>query len=78
MNDENYTGEICQLIPQLREKFESLRDKRLGRELIKMEIRDYTLSFAKRKARAASEKLKSLNNWKSLIIKYVIVIIYQT
>ena len=55
LNDENYTGEICELIPQLREKYESLNDKRLVWELIKMEIRDYTL-FAKRKARAAFKR----------------------
>ena len=56
LNDENYTGEICELIPQLREKYESLNDKRLVWELIKIEIHDYTLSFAKRKARAAFKR----------------------
>ena len=53
LNDENYTGEICELIPHIREKYESLNDKRLVWELIKMEIRDHTMSFAKGKARAA-------------------------
>ena len=56
MKDENYTGEICKLIPQIREKYESLNDKRLVWELIKMEIRDHTVSFAKRKVRAAFKR----------------------
>ena len=56
MKDENYTGEICKLIPQIREKYESLNDKRLVWELIEMEIRDHTVSFAKRKARAAFKR----------------------
>ena len=56
MKDENYTGEICGLIPRIREKYESLKDKRLVWELIKMEIRDHTMSFAKRKARAAFKR----------------------
>ena len=53
LKDENYTGEICKLIPQIREKYESLKDKRLVWKLIKMEIRDHTVSFTKRKATAA-------------------------
>ena len=56
LKDENYTGEICKLIPQIREKYESLNDKRLVWELTKMEIRDHTVSFAKRKARAAFKR----------------------
>ena len=56
MKDENYTGEICELGPQIREKYESLKDKRLVWELIKMEIRDHTMSFAKRKAKAAFKR----------------------
>ena len=56
LKDDNYTSEICELIPQIREKYESLNDKRLVRELIKMEIRDHTVSFTKRKARAAFKR----------------------
>ena len=56
MKDENYTGEICELIPQIREKYESWNDKRLVWELIKMEFRDHTVSFAKRKARATFKR----------------------
>ena len=56
LKDENYTGEICELIPQIHEKYESLNDKRLVWELIKMEIRDNTVSFTKRKARAAFKR----------------------
>ena len=56
MKDENYTGESCELIPQIREKYESWNDKRLVWELIKMEFRDHTVSFAKRKARATFKR----------------------
>ena len=53
LKDKNYTGEICELIPRIREKYESLKDKRLAWELTKMEIRNHTVSLAKRKARDA-------------------------
>ena len=33
LKDENYTGEICELIPRICEKYESLKDKRLVWEL---------------------------------------------
>ena len=73
------SNEIRELAPRIREKYESLEDKRLLWELIKMEIRDNTISFAKRKSGMfSSRKQKFLSNWKTSIIKYVIVIIYQT
>jgi len=56
LKDKNYTAEICELIPQIREKYKSLKDKRLAWELIKMEIRDHTVSVAKRKARDAFKR----------------------
>jgi len=56
LKDENYTGEIWELIPRILEKYESLKDKRLAWELIKMEICDHTVSFAKRKARDAFQR----------------------
>jgi len=64
LKDENYTGEICELIPRIHEKYESLKDKRLAWELVKMEIRDHTVSFAKRKARDAFK-------WESEISKTI-------
>ena len=36
LKDENYTSEICELIPRIREKHECLEDKRLVCKLIKM------------------------------------------
>ena len=44
-----------------------------------MEIREHTVSFEERKARAAFKREpKFPSDWKNLIIKYVAVIIYQT
>ncbi|KAL9959075.1 hypothetical protein ACROYT_G036156 [Oculina patagonica] len=67
LKDDGYTFKIRDLIP--REKYASLKDKRLVWELIKMEIRDNTISFAKRKARVAlkrelqiSKRLEELEN----------------
>ena len=56
LNDDGYTFKMSDLIPRLREKYASLKDKRLVWELINMEIRDNTISFAKRKARAALKR----------------------
>ena len=54
LNDEEYLFAIHQLIPRLHEKYFQLEDKRLVWELIKMEIRQNTISYAKRKARNMS------------------------
>ena len=54
LNDEEYAFKIRELVPRLREKYANLEEKRLVWELIKMEIRENTISFAKRKARALS------------------------
>ena len=54
LNDEEYTFKIRELVPRLREKYANLEEKRLVWELIKMEIRENTISFAKRKPRALS------------------------
>ncbi|KAL9981573.1 hypothetical protein ACROYT_G010292 [Oculina patagonica] len=56
LKDDSYIFKIRDLIPRLREEYASLKDKRLVWELIKMEIRDNTISFAKRKARAALKR----------------------
>ena len=54
LNDEEYLFAIHQLIPRLHEKYFQLEDKSLVWELIKMEIRQNTISYAKRKARNMS------------------------
>ena len=61
LKDENYTGEIRELIHQISEKYESWNDKRLVWELIKMEIRDHTVSFAKRKARTTFKRATEIS-----------------
>ena len=51
LNDEEYIFRIQQLIPRLREKYYRLEDTNLVWELMKMEIRQNTISYAKRKAK---------------------------
>ena len=51
LNDEEYIFRIHQLIRQLRKKYSRLKDKNLVWELMKMEIRQNTISYAKRKAK---------------------------
>ena len=70
LKDENYTGEIRELIHQISEKYESWNDKRLVGELIKMEIRDHTVSFAKRKARTTFK-------WATEISKQLEELVYK-
>ena len=60
MKNENYTGEICQLIPRIREKYESFKDKRLAWELIKMEIRDHSMQAGITSCKRESEISKEL------------------
>ena len=45
LNDEEYTFRIQQLIPRLREKHFRVEDKNLVWELMKMEIRQNTISL---------------------------------
>ena len=47
---------VRELYPLLREKFNDIRDKRITWELLKMEIRSATISFAKRKARITNRR----------------------
>ena len=50
MDDDEYLDMVRELYPLLREKFNDIQDKRITWELLKMEIRSATKSFAKRKA----------------------------
>ena len=56
LEDDNYLFKIRELLPRLRKKYDYLEDKRLVWELIKMEIRENTISFTKRKAKAAFKR----------------------
>ena len=51
LKDKNYLILITESYPIISEKYADIVDKRLRRELIKMEIRSITISFAARKAK---------------------------
>ena len=50
LDDEEYTSKIRELYPELRKKYSDVKDQQLFWELMKMEIRTVTISFAKGKA----------------------------
>ena len=50
LDDDEYLDMVRGLYPLLREKLNDIQDKRITWELLKMEIRSATISFAKRKA----------------------------
>ena len=54
--DEEYVVKIRELYPKLREKFLCVNDPQLFWELIKMELRSATISFAKGKAKTAKNR----------------------
>ena len=56
LDDEVYTAHIRELIPQIREKYSFVQDKQLFWELMKIEIREKSISFAKQKSRALSKR----------------------
>ena len=56
LDDEVYIAHIRELVPQIREKYSFVQDKQLFWELIKMEIREKTISFAKQKSKALSQR----------------------
>ena len=63
LKDEEYTFKIRELVPRLRDAY--LKDKRLVYELIKMEIREHTTSFVKKKQELFPiVKKRYLRDWK--------------
>ena len=69
LDDEVYIAHIRELIPQICEKYSFVQDKQLFWELLKMEIREKSISFAKQKSRALfkreteiSRRLDQLDN----------------
>ena len=56
MKDDNYTEQIRNIYPEFREKYRYIQDKRMFWELLKMEIRCMTISYAKRKAKETNER----------------------
>ena len=62
LEDEEYVTLIRELIPQIREKYYSILDKRLLWELMKLEIRGETIKFAKRKSKIYSQREIEISN----------------
>ena len=56
LDDEVYIAHIRELVPQMREKYTFVQDRQLFWELMKMEIREKTISFAKQKSKALSKR----------------------
>ena len=56
LDDEEYTSKIRELYPELRKKYSDVKDQQLFWELMKMEIRTVTISFAKGKAQTIKKR----------------------
>ena len=56
LDDGVYIAHIRELVPQIRDKNSFVQDKQLFWELMKMEIREKSISFAKQKSRALSKR----------------------
>ena len=60
LEDCDYTEEMARKIPQFIERYEYLDDKGLQWEMVKMEIRSFTISFTKIKAKKRKDHEKTL------------------
>ena len=58
---ENYTAQIRNLVLHIREKYSFMQDKQLFWELMKMEIREKSILFAKQKTRALYQREKEIS-----------------
>ena len=56
LNDDNYIQQIRRTYPETRAKYEYIQDKRTLWELLKMELRSVTISYAKGKAKETSNR----------------------
>ncbi len=61
LDDENYTAHIRDLVFQIREKYSFVQDKQLFWELMKMEIREKSILFAKQKSKVLSQREKEIS-----------------
>ncbi len=61
LDDEDYTSHICDLVFQIREKYSFVQEKQLFWELMKMEIREKSILFAKQKSRVLSQREKEIS-----------------
>ena len=56
LNDDNYIQQIRRTFPETRAKYEYIQDKRTLWELLKMELRSVTISYAKGKAKETNKR----------------------
>ena len=62
LEDEDYIELIKANFPVIREKYLGIGDERLKWELLKMEIRDITISFSKNKAKLLRKREQEIQN----------------
>ena len=68
LEDEGYTSKLRQNLPLFREKYADLVDLGLKWDVIKMEIRGFTIKYSKIKAK--QRKMKNLSYKTKLMICY--------
>ena len=62
LEDNNYVEQLLQGSSGFCEKYKYIQDKRMYWELLKMEIRSFTVSFAKGKAKEAKKRQLIIND----------------
>ena len=62
LDDENYTSKIRESLPVFKDKYADLDDLRLKWDLIKMEIRGFTIKYSKIKAKNMKNEEVALQN----------------
>ena len=62
LEDENFIQLVNRTYPEILEKYKDLENKRLLWEMIKMEIRAFTISYSKKKRREAKQREIELQN----------------
>ena len=60
LEDKEYVKKMCENIPAFIEKYRDVSDLGLKWDVIKMEIRSFTVQYSKRKARSEKDKEKQL------------------
>ena len=60
LEDKEYVKKMCENIPAFIEKYRDVSDLGLKWDVIKMEIRSFTVQFSNRKARSEKDKEKQL------------------
>ena len=60
LEDSDYTATMAETIPQFIDKYKDVEDKGLLWEMVKMEIRSFTITFTKTKAKKCRDQEKFL------------------